>query len=84
MPLVSPADGLNTIRTLVTERVADYDIGEQFWTNDILSIVETIPGTRVTTPITATYNGEAISGTDVPVNIKWRVLADDLTVTLTT
>ena len=79
-----PADGLNQIRQLVTNRVAAYDIGEQFWSNDILSTVESIPGTRVTTPITATYLTEAVSGADVPVNIKWRVLSDDLTVTLTT
>ena len=79
-----PADGLNQIRQTVTDRVNRYGIGEQFWSNDIISDVERIPGTRVTTAVTATYNNVAVSGVDVPVNIKWSIPSDNLTVTLTT
>ena len=77
-----PADGLTLIRTVVTNVVQGYDLGEQVWANDLIAAAETIGGTRVTAS-TIQYNGDDISGVAVPLDTLWAMPSTNLTVTIT-
>ena len=76
-----PSDGLERMRTAVISRVAQYDIGEQVWSNDILSALETIPGTRVTA-LTVQEGSRDISGVDVPLDALWDLPLANFTIIL--
>lgn len=77
-----PADGLNLIRSAVTNVVNGYGIGEQLWLNDLLSAAEGVGGTRVTSA-TVQHNSTDVSGVVVPFDGLWTLPAANLTVTIT-
>ena len=77
-----PADGLNLIRNAIAAVVNNYDIGEQVWANDILSVAEAVGGTRVTS-ISVEYNSTNASGVAVPLDIVWTLPTANLSITIT-
>ena len=79
-----PGDGLNRMRQAVTEVVTGYDIGEEVWENDILTAIESVPGTRIASgTLSVQYDGNAISGVAVPLDIIWTLPAANLEITIT-
>ena len=62
--------------------VRGYDVGEQVWLNDLLSVVEAVGGTRVTS-LTVTDGTNAVSGVDVPLDRVWSLPLANITITLT-
>ena len=77
-----PADGFAQLRDAVQGVVSGYGIGDEVWSNDILSALERVPGTRVTT-LTVQYASAAISGVAVPLDVIWTLAASDLEITIT-
>ena len=77
-----PSDGLDQIRQSVFSRIESYEIGEQVWSNDILTAAEIVPGTRVTS-LSVQEGGRDISGVDVPLDCVWRLPGGNLTITVT-
>ena len=77
-----PSDGLTLLRAAVTDVVNAYDIGEQVWSNDLLTAAESIPGTRVTS-ISVQHDSTNASGAAVPADGVWTLPAANLTVNLT-
>ena len=57
-------------------------MGEQVWLNDLLSVVEAVGGTRVTS-LTVTDGTNAVSGVDVPLDRVWSLPLANITITLT-
>ena len=77
-----PADGLNQIRTAVTNVVNAYGLGATVWANDILAAVEDVGGTRVS-PLTVQYDNADISGVVPPLDTIWALPAANLSITIT-
>ena len=78
-----PADGLNRIRAVLTAVVAGYGIGGEVWSNDLLTAVEAIGGTRVTA-ITVQHDSVDVSGVAPALDTVWALPTANLTVTVTT
>ena len=74
-------DGLNLIRTAVTNVVDGYELGEQVWANDLIAAAESIGGTRVTTSSTQ-HDSSDVSGVAVPLDTLWAMPSTNLTVTI--
>ena len=77
-----PSNGRTQIIDAIKERVGQYGIGEQVWSNDILVVVESIAGTRVTT-LTVEDDSVSVAISDVPLETIWTITDANLTVTLT-
>ena len=77
-----PADGLEQMRTAITQRVAQYQVGEQIWGNDLLLTLEAVAGTRITN-FTVQFGGADISGAAVPLSTLWSLPTANLALTLT-
>ena len=78
-----PADGLNQIREVLAEVAAGYGIGDQVWSNDLLSAVERLSGTRVTS-ITVTHGTVDVSGVSPALDTLWALPTANLAITVTT
>lgn len=76
-----PGDGLEQLRTAIYDQVAGYGIGQQLWANDVLSAMEAVPGTRVTS-LTVQEGGRNASGADVPPDTLWKLPAANLNITV--
>ena len=77
-----PADGLTRIRNAILDVANGYDIGQQAWLNDFLVAIESIPGTRASN-LTATHEGEAVSGVAIPLDSIWRLAPAAITINIT-
>ena len=77
-----PADGLNQIRSAVTNVINAYGLGATVWANDILAAVEDVGGTRVA-PLTVQYASTDISGVVPPLDVIWALPFANLSITIT-
>ena len=77
-----PGNGLELLRTAVLNRVTQYAIGEEVWAADLSCVAEAIPGTRITNFVLQ-YDGSAISGVAVPLDVLFRLTLANLTITIT-
>ena len=72
-------------KRLVGERQAaerGYQIGDQVWLNDLLCMIEAVPGTRVTT-FSVQHDSTDVSGVDQPLDALWTLATGDITITIT-
>ena len=72
-------------KRLVGERQAaerGYEIGDQVWLNDLLCMIEAVPGTRVTA-FTVQHDSTDVSGVDQPLDALWTLATGAITITIT-
>ena len=72
-----PGDGLDQMRTALLDSVAEYTIGDQVWSNDLLCAIEAVAGTRVTT-FTVQHDSADVSGVAQPLDTLWTLAVGDI------
>ena len=77
-----PADGLERLRNGIAAAVQAYGIGDEVWSNDILTAMEAVPGTRVSS-LTVQFDGTDASGVAVPLDSVWVLPSANLEITIT-
>ena len=76
------SDGLTQVRENILDRVGEYGIGEELWSNDLLCEAERVPGTRITS-LTVLHGTNAVSGVAVPLDNLWDLPNANLTINVT-
>ena len=77
-----PADGLAQIRAAIAARIPRYGIGERPRHNDVLVVIEGVPGAHVTA-LSVTDDGTAIDSVAVPPDVSYQLAPASLEITLT-
>ena len=79
---VFPSNGLDLLRTAVTNVVDGYNIGQPIWSNDILAAAEGVAGSQVTA-LSVQYDGVDASGVTPPLDVLWTLPGANLTLIIT-